>query len=138
MSTTSRAVLGMLSPLPSRARASMVAEGVDQLALAHLRAALDADLLGALLEVVLAPVLVGAGLAALLAGLLPVAVGDPRRLLLARALVAQRLVLLLVLDARAGILTWHRQPPGSFPRAYPAIRRRIAGPRGRGPLRPRS
>jgi Mn2+/Fe2+ NRAMP family transporter len=51
------------------AAALVVAEGVDRLALVHLRAALDPDLLGPPLEVVLALVLVAAGLAAAVAGL---------------------------------------------------------------------
>src|SRR5690242_2350371 len=81
-------------------RASVVAQRVDKLALVHLRAALDADLRGALLEIVLAPVVIGAGLPALLRCRVAVRVGDPRRLLLACALIAQDLVLLWVLDAR--------------------------------------
>src|SRR3954452_107977 len=77
----------------------VVAQRLDEIALAHLGAPLDADLGGALLQVLLGPVVVGAGLAALLRGRLAVGVGDPRRLLLALALPAQSLVLLGVFDA---------------------------------------
>src|SRR4051812_1911280 len=75
----------------------VVAQGVDQLVLVHVRAPLDADLGGPLLEVVLVPVLVGRRLAALVRLGLGVGVRDPRRLLLGRALVPKRLVLLVVL-----------------------------------------
>src|SRR3712207_1517021 len=86
-------------------RASVVAQRVDELFLRHVRAALDADLRGAVLQLALRPVLVAAGLAALAAGRAAVArVGDAGRLLLARALAAQRLVLLVVLDARSVVL----------------------------------
>src|SRR4051794_26527149 len=88
----------------------MVAQGVDQLVLVHLRTALDADLLRPLLEILLAPVVVGAGLAALLGGRRGVGVGDPRPFLLARALIAQPLVALVVLPARAVVLR-HWQAP---------------------------
>src|SRR4051812_1883304 len=50
--------------VPVREPVLVVAEGVDELILAHLGASLDADLGGALLEVVLRPVLVGRGPAA--------------------------------------------------------------------------
>src|SRR5689334_38964 len=104
----------------------MVAQRVDQLVLGHVGAAVDPDLGGPLLEVVLAPVLVAPGLAALLAGLVAVAVGDPRGLLLARALVAQGLVLILVLDAGAGILSTGHGVLLSVAssRGYPPRRRR--------------
>src|SRR4051812_14625362 len=88
-------------------RASVVPQRLDQLVLAHVRASLDADLAGALLEVVLRPVVVGRRAAALLGGR-AAAVGDPGGLLLALSLVAQGLVLLGVLDARAGIALRHR------------------------------
>ena len=58
----------------------------------------------ALVQVVDGPLLLGRALAALLVRLVAVGVGDPRRLLLARALVAQGLVLLGVLDARTRAL----------------------------------
>jgi hypothetical protein len=60
---------GFLAFVRAAAAALVVAEGVDRLALVHLRAALDPDLLGPPLEVVLALVLVAAGLAAAVAGL---------------------------------------------------------------------
>src|SRR5690606_38642589 len=76
---------------------------VDKLALRHGRAALDAHLLGLVVEVLLGPVLVGGRAPALAAGARARRrggrVGDPRRLLLARALAAERLVLPLVLHA---------------------------------------
>ena len=72
-----------------RARASVVAEQVDQLVLVLVGVALDVELLGAVLQVVDGPVLVGAGLATLAAdGLLALVrrgVGDPGGLLLRRA-----------------------------------------------------
>src|SRR5215211_3327306 len=86
--------------------ASAVSQRVDELALVHLRAALDADVGGLLLELLLRLVLVLRRLAALLGRLAAarLGVGDPRRLLLARAVVAQRLVGLVVLDGRAVVL----------------------------------
>src|SRR5712691_5615822 len=51
----------------ARERGSVMAEGVDQLALAHRGAALDADLPGPLEQVLLGPVRVGRAPAALLA-----------------------------------------------------------------------
>src|SRR4051794_20882763 len=101
-------------------RDSVVAQGVDELVLAHLRAAVDADLGSALLEIVLGPVLVGTGLAAALAGRCAVRIGDPRGLLLAGALVAERLVLLWILDAGSWALLWHTTGLPSDPAAYPA------------------
>ena len=83
-------------------RRSVVAQRLDELVLGHGGAALDVELAGPLRELVLGPVLVGAGLAAALGDLVPAVpggrVGDPRGLLLARALAAQRLVDLGVLD----------------------------------------
>src|SRR5947208_9764267 len=85
---------------PRRETESMVPQRRDELVLAHLRTALDPDLARLLQQVLLRPVLVGAGLAALAAGRAPAAgVRDPRRLLLALALAPQGLVLLVVLDA---------------------------------------
>src|SRR2546423_1730106 len=82
----------------------MVPQCRDELLLAHLRAALDPDLAPLLPQVFLRPVLVASGLAALAAGRAAAAgVRDPRRLLLALALAPERLVLLVVLDARAVI-----------------------------------
>src|SRR5438309_1643383 len=76
----------------------MVAQGLDQFALVHLRAAFDPDLAGPLDEVGLRPVLVAARLATLAAHGRPRRVrrrvGDTSGLLLARALATQRLVLL--------------------------------------------
>src|SRR5215212_3921503 len=92
-------------------RPSMVAQRLDQIALAHLRAALDADLGRALGQVLLRPVLVGAGLPALLGGRAAARVGDPSRLLLALALLAQGLVLFRVLHARAVTLLRHLARP---------------------------
>src|SRR6266581_315010 len=90
----------VLHPLP--ARRLVVAEGVDQLGLGHGGAALDAELAGALDQVLLGPVGVGRALSALPAYLLARAprgrVGDPGRLLLAVPLAAQRLVGVLVFD----------------------------------------
>src|SRR5687768_12225166 len=88
---------------------SVAAQRARGVGLAHLLAALHADLPGLLHEVVLGAVLVLAGLAALLGRLVAAAtagvgVRDPRRLLLARALLAQTLVLLVVLGARTVIL----------------------------------
>src|SRR4051794_8941186 len=107
---------------------SVVAQRVDQLVLVHVRAALDADLRRALLEVVLRPVLVAARLAAPAAGAAAVAgVGDPGRLLLAGALAAQRLVLLVVFDARSVVLAGHGRyllRRSSRRSAYPSANRR--------------
>src|SRR5215210_125987 len=86
-------------------RASLVvAQRVDELVLVHLGASLDAELPGALLEVFLGLLLVPGRLAAALASGLAVRVGDPGRLLLARPLVTQFLVLLVVLDVRSVVL----------------------------------
>jgi hypothetical protein len=83
----------------------MVSERADELALAHLRAALDPDLARLLQQILLRAVLVGPCLAALAARLAAAAgVRDPRRLLLALALAAEGLVLPVVLDARPVIL----------------------------------
>src|SRR5215213_8535848 len=81
----------------------VVAERVDQLALAHLRAALDADVGGLLLQLLLRLVLVLRGLAALLRRLAAarLRVGDARRLLLAGTALAHPLVGLVVLHRRA-------------------------------------
>src|SRR4051812_22287954 len=98
---------------------SAVAEGVDQLALVHLRAALDADVLRLLLEVALRPVLVAARLAALAAGRAAVGVRDPRGLLLARALLPQPLVLAVVLYARTLGLGPRKPPSLPAPSRYP-------------------
>src|SRR4051794_25434038 len=102
---------------------SVVAQGVDELVLRHVRATLDADLRGPVLELVLRPVLVAARLAALAAGLAAAArVGDPGGLLLAGALAAQRLVLLVVLDARSVVLGHGSQPPfGLSEKRYPPV-----------------
>src|SRR3546814_20389303 len=79
----------------------------DQLVLVHRRASVDADLRGPVLELVHGPVLVVAGLAALATHLgaraVGCRVGDPCRLLLARPVLADLLVELLVLHAGAGI-----------------------------------
>src|SRR5215210_4153180 len=82
----------------------VVAECVDELAFAHLRASLYAQLLGAVLQVLLGPFLVAGRLATPLARRRTTRVGDPRRLLLALPLLAQLLVLLVVLDARPVVL----------------------------------
>src|SRR3954462_8316282 len=84
----------------------VVAQRVDQLVLAHVRAAFDAELLRAVLEVVDRPVLVAARLAALLGHVLAtrLGVGDAGGLLLAGAVLAQLLVELVVLDARSVVL----------------------------------
>src|SRR6266568_1651523 len=93
------------------ARGLVLAEGVDELGLGHGGAALDAELAGALDQVLLGPVGVGRALPALAAHLLARAprdrVGDPGRLLLAVPLAAQCLVGLLVLDLGPG----HGGPP---------------------------
>src|SRR5205085_8423312 len=91
---------------PKRNRVtSMVPQRRDELLLAHLRAALDPDLARLLQQVLFGPVLVASGLAALAAGRTAAArVRDPPRLLLALALAAERLVLLVVLDARPVVL----------------------------------
>src|SRR3712207_684269 len=83
---------------------SVVAERVDELALVHVGASLDTDLPGALLQLLLGPVLVAAGLPAALPSLRARSIGDPGRLLLALPLLAQPLVLLVVLDARHVVL----------------------------------
>ena len=99
-----RATCGPDRLRPAFSKSSVVAQRVDQLALAHPGASLDADLLGGLIEIASAPVLVGGRLAAALAGPAAPGVGDPRCLLLARALLLQRLVLLVVLDLRTMVL----------------------------------
>ena len=76
------------------------AQGLDQLVLGHLRTALDVELLGPAVELVAGPLVVGRAVAALHAGGVAVAVRDGRGLALAHALLAQRLVLLVVLDGR--------------------------------------
>src|SRR5215211_8125247 len=88
---------------------SVVAKGLDELSLAHRGAALDADLLGALAKLILRPVLIAAGLAALLAGPSPAYVGDACGLFLALAALAQLLVLLRVLDTRTVVLLGHNR-----------------------------
>src|SRR5690606_14183324 len=83
---------------------SMVAQRVDEILLAHPRAAFDADILRLVVELFLAPVLVLAGLAAAPPGFLAGRVGDARRLLLAHAFAAQRFVALVVLHTGAVLL----------------------------------
>src|SRR5215210_3847930 len=86
-------------------RASLVvAQRVDELVLVHVGASLDAELPGALLEVFFRLLFVLGRLTATLARGLAARVGDPGRLLLARPLVTQPLVLLVVLDARPVVL----------------------------------
>jgi hypothetical protein len=94
---------------------------VDQLVLVHPRAAFDADLLRALVEIALRPVLVGVGLAATAARRLAPGVGDARRLLLALALLAQSLVLLVVLDLTT-VALGHVDAPSAIDRATNAGR----------------
>src|ERR687886_2826190 len=77
---------------------SVVAESVDELTLVHPGASLDADLPGALLQVLLGPVLVAPRLPAAPSRRRARGVGDPRRLLLALPLLSQPLVLLVILD----------------------------------------
>src|SRR5688500_611062 len=91
----------------------MVAERVDQLSLVHLRAALDPDVGGLLHQLVLRLVLVLGGLAPLARRPAPagLGVGDPGGLLLARPLLAQRLVGLVVLHGRAMVLRHLRASP---------------------------
>src|SRR5215212_9247583 len=84
--------------------ASVVPERVDELALIHLRAPLYAEVSGAVLQLLLRPLLVAGRPAASFACRRTRGVGDPRRLLLALPLLAQLLVLLVVLDARPVIL----------------------------------
>src|ERR1700749_4353768 len=83
---------------------SVVSQGLDQLRLGHGRATLDANLPGLLDQVLLAPVVVGAALAALAAHLAARTargrVRDPRRLVLALAALAELLIRFLVLDLR--------------------------------------
>src|SRR3954454_11089416 len=85
---------------------SVVAQGVDELVLVHLRPALDADLTRAFDEVGLRPVVVAARLATPAANRRPGGVGrsvrDAGCLLLARAIAAKRFVLLLILDLCTG------------------------------------
>src|SRR3546814_104894 len=97
-----------------------MAERVDQLLLVHVGPPLYADLLGLVVEVVLRPILVIPRLAAAPGGLLAGRVGDPRGLFLARALAAQRLVALVVLDLRSVLLGHGFHPfgcsrPGNVP-----------------------
>src|SRR3954454_17571475 len=100
---------------------SVIPEGVDELALAHGRAAFDPDLGRPLLELVLRPVLVVLGLAALAAGLAAApGIGDARRFLLARTLATEGLVLLVVLDRRPVVLRHGL----SFRRRHLSCRRR--------------
>jgi hypothetical protein len=90
---------------------SVVAEGVDELVLAHLGAALDAHLAGPVEQLVLGAVLVVLGVAAAAAdgasAFVALGVGDAGRLLLAHALVAQGLVLVRVLDRGSVLVAWH-------------------------------
>src|SRR3981081_4654906 len=91
--------------------ASVVSQRAHELGLAHRGPAADPDLPRTLDQVRLGPVVVGRALAALLADLAAGAagrrIGDPRRLLLALALVTQLLICLLVLDLTPG----HGGPP---------------------------
>src|SRR5918998_6569698 len=75
----------------------MVPEGVDELILVHLRASLDTYLPGALLEILLRPVLITARLPAALACLRATGVGYPRRFLLALPLLTQPIVPFVIL-----------------------------------------
>lgn len=87
---------------------SVTAQSVHQLALRHRRAAFDVQLARSLPQVLDRPVLVGAGLSAAAADLTRSVAGggvsDARGLLLAVSFPPQGLVLLVVLDARSGLL----------------------------------
>lgn len=83
----------------------MLSQRLDQLVFVHLRATVDLELSGAILELVDGPFLVRRVASAPLAGCLAVGVGDPRRLLLARALLAERFVLLVVFDLRTVVVS---------------------------------
>src|SRR5260370_37970052 len=89
-------------------RRSVVSQRANELGLAHRGPTLDADLSRAFDQVRLGPVVVSRALAALLGDLAAGAPGRrggaPRRLLPALALLAERLVGLLVLNLRP----WHR------------------------------
>src|SRR3546814_6352608 len=102
-----------------------MAERVDQLLLVHVGPPLYADLLGLVVEVVLRPILVIPRLAAAPGGLLAGRVGDPRGLFLARALAAQRLVALVVLDLRSVLLGHGFHPFGCLWLANIAGRSRV-------------
>jgi di/tricarboxylate transporter len=78
----------------------VVPEGIDELAFVHLGTSLDADLFGALLQILLRPVLIATRLPTALARRRTAGVGDPRRLLLTLPLLTQFLVLFVILDAR--------------------------------------
>src|SRR5690606_2666520 len=88
---------------------SVVTQGFDQLVLLHVRVAGQPEFLGAALQVVDGPVVVGAGLTALLSHLrlafVGGGIGDAGGLLLRRAVLTQLLVHLLVLDRRIR-LSW--------------------------------
>jgi hypothetical protein len=91
----------------------------DQRAFGHPGAALDADLLGALIEILLAPVLEGRRSAPAPAGLASPGIGDSRGLLFAGALPPQGLILLVVLDLGTVILG-HRALLGDCREKTPA------------------
>ena len=95
--------------------ALVVPECVDKLTLVHLRASFYADLFGALLQILLRPVLVAARLPAAFPCTRAAGVGDPRCLLLALALLSQLLVLLVVLDEQTVIFGQVLLPPCLFP-----------------------
>src|SRR5436190_1394624 len=88
----------------------VVPQGVDQLALVHVRTALDPDLGRALAQLVNGAVLVVLGLPALATDILAarLGVGDPGRLLLALPMLPQLLVELVVLHGRSVVLRHER------------------------------
>src|SRR4051812_7011034 len=114
----------------ARGRGLGVPQSVDQLALVHLRAAIDAHVGRLLLQLLLRLVLVLRGLAALLRGVAAagLGVGDACRLLLARAVVAQRLIGLVVLHRGPVVLGHIQGIPGRAGRnrARAAAQRRRA------------
>src|SRR5690606_35058624 len=103
--------------------ALVVAQHVDELVLRLVRVAGQPELLGPVAQLVDRPVLVALGVpASATHGALALrgrGVRDPGGLLLRRALVAQRLVHVGLLDRRRGVLAWHGS---SFSRALDRTR----------------
>src|SRR5205823_53399 len=111
--------------LPPVVRPSVVAEGVDQLALVHPRATFEADVLGFLHQLLLGTVLVARAPTALAPGRAPAArIGDPGRPFLARALTAQCLVLLVVFHRGAVVLRHLTLPVSWSTYRFPVSRAR--------------
>src|SRR5690606_2649875 len=113
-----RSVVAVVAARLDGCAALVVAQHVDELVLRLVRVAGQPELLGPVAQLVDRPVLVALGVPASAPhGVLALrgrGVRDPGGLLLRRALVAQRLVHVGLLDRRRGVLAWHGS---SFSRA---------------------